>query len=129
MFLLILSYTGYGMSDTCNYEHRISQDVFISKVARFKKDFDAARSYQSLSICDKLDIIRILNTIKISDSLLNISYYTSVYKALSKGWFDLIAKDLDFVIETSASYRRFYSQKFDLYFGGPLNSNSFFDIY
>jgi len=113
--------------DSCN--NNIDSCSFLSKVKFYYPIVSSDSVYHHLTLNEKIDIVRVLNTLDITTSTYASEFYSDFFKkVVHSAIFWKIVEDLELVVESGANYRRYKSVKYNIVYGGPLNCNSYYKL-
>lgn len=125
--LLVMFSSLNAQVDTCKGELNITMVKFSKMVICYQKcRMDS--TYNSFSNCDKVKLTLMLNTITRHKNEEKFKPYIPFAKFIVKHWFTKIINDLEFSLEVGSYYRRYYSAKYDLYYGKSESDKSEYHI-
>jgi len=133
----ILSLNTFSQSDSCFSQSLITFKKFSLIVNKFEKNVRDSL-YWELNNCDKVTLIRIINTIESYKQLYSAPKFLTFRKFFFKnGWLNNILDKLEGVSDFGEytmpngdviNYRRYTFSKYKIYYGPPVLTNSVFKL-
>lgn len=122
----------HSQNDSCAKVLSVTYGIYSKLVSKYEKHLHDS-DYNNLTVCDKITIIRLLNSMLVYKVLYTNKRYNDFNgDLLQSRWFIRIINDLGGERDegfTPYNYSRYVFKRYNIFFGPPNFKNSIYKIY